>query len=346
MFKLGVVNVLDKEGGRRTFVDDFCRALRREGYAVSLIDLDTISWRALNGFDILHFSADFLGRNMWKVFLAQHPKRVLTIHGWIKKEKLHALKHTRLQPGLRALCRVFFFDLFSLAFLRMAPFFFDAITCPTENTVAENGLRNVTIISNALFVERFCKVDGIDIRRGQDEILFTTYVSMGGLKNVAVGNTVRVVDRLNQILKDRKVILLIFGKDYLGGETSPYARFMGFSDKFIRILKCSDLFITGKTFPDLGYAEMQAGALGIPIAKFTNNPDREEIADGQTGILAESEDEMVKKLLHYVSDLGNFKRELGNNFRMYVENEKSWTKVISHWNHLFKQVCRRKEKEI
>jgi hypothetical protein len=221
MFKVGVVNVNDREGGRRTFVDNFYEALRREGYNVHLIDLAKISLGALNSFDILHFSADFLGKYMWKVLLATHPKKLLTIHGWIKKENLHALKHTGVQLGLGALCRMFFFDLFSRAFLKTASIVFDATTCPSKYTAAENGLRNVTIISNALFPERFCNIDDINVRRGQDEILFVTYVSIGGLKNVAVDKTIEVVRKLNQVLNDRKVILLVFGKDYLGGDTSP-----------------------------------------------------------------------------------------------------------------------------
>jgi glycosyltransferase involved in cell wall biosynthesis len=345
MFKVGVVNVNDTEGGRRPFVDNFYEALRREGYNVHLIDLDKISLKALNNFDILHFSAVFLGKHMWKVLLATHPKKLLTIHGWVKKESSYRFKHTRVQLGLGASCRMFFFDLFSLAFLKTAPIVFEAITCPTKHTAAENDLRKVTIISNAIFTERFCNIDEIDVRRGQDEILFVTYISIGGLKNVAVNKTIEVVRKINQVLKDRKVILLIFGNDYLGGDTSPYVRFMGFSDKFLGILKSSDLFITGKTFPDLGYAEMQAGALGIPIAKFTKNCKTEEIVDGQTGILAKSEDEMVGKILNYVSDLENAKQTLGNNFRKYIENEKSWSKVIGRWNELFEHVCQRTEKE-
>lgn len=312
IFKVGVVNVSEREGGRRTFVDNFYEALKREGYDVCLIDLDKISMEVLNSFDILHFSAHFWGRHMWKVLLATHPKKLLTIHGWVKKENLYTLKQAGL--SLSALLRELIYSLLSLLFLRTAPLFFDATTCPSRKTSEENGLSNAIIISNAIFPEHFEDIREIDLRKSQDEILFVTYVSIGGLKNVAITRTMDVVEGLNEVLEGKKATLLVFGKDYLGKHRSPSVHFMGFSDRFLGILKSSDLFITGKTFPDIGYVEMQAGILGIPVAKFTEDYDSEEIVDGQTGILAESNDEMVLKLLNYVSDLENKKQTLGSNF--------------------------------
>lgn len=345
MLKVGVVNVNEKKGGRRTFVDDFCKALKREGYEVHLVDINEASLNTLNSFDVLHFSAHFLGKPMWKVLLATHPRKVLTIHGWVKKENLYILNQTSVQSGFRALCQMFLYSLLSSIFLKILFIVFDAVTCPSENTAKENGIKNVAVITNALFTECFSNVDTIDVRHTQNEILFVTYVSVGGLKNVTVDRTIRAVKKLNESLKHQKATLLVFGKDYLVRNSSPHVRFMGFSDKFLGILKSSDLFITGKVFPDIGYAEMQAGVLGIPVAKFTENCGDEEIVDGETGILAKSEDEMVGKLLHYISDLENSRRTLGSNFRKYIENEKSWNEVIVQWNKLFMKVCQSTRKE-
>lgn len=343
MLKIGIIDVSEREGGRRAFIDNFYKALKKEGYAVDFVDLKKASVDVLNSFNILHFSSHFWGKQLWKLLLATRPKKILTIHGWVMKERLHDLRHMGL--GFRASCREFIYSLLSLVFLRIAPLLFDAITCPSKRTAEENRLKTAAIISNALFPEYFRNIDEINVRRKQNDVLFVTYVSIGGLKNVAVARTLKVVRRLNEVLKRRKVTLLVFGKDYPSRDESPYVHFMGFSDKFLRVLRSSDLFITGKTFSEIGYAEMEAGILGIPVAKFTTDSATEEIIDGQTGILAKTEDEMVRKLLDYVSDLENAKQTLGNNFRKYIENEKSWSKVIGRWNELFMHVCQRTEKE-
>jgi glycosyltransferase involved in cell wall biosynthesis len=340
MFKIGIIDVAEREGGRRTFVDNLYRALKENGHDVHIVDFNTASLDMLNSFDILHFSSHFMEKQTWKLLLVRllvrHPKKLVTIHGWVGKEKWYSLKHTK--PKFGALYRKFINYLLNLAFLRISPFLFDAITCPSESTAEENGLKNARIISNALFAEDFEKINGISARRASNEILFVTYVSIGGLKNLAIDRVLDTVVRLNEALKSGRVTLLIFGKDYLGN-FNPYVRFMGYSHQFLEILKSSDLFITGKKFPDIGYAEMEAGFLGIPIAKFTEDYGNEEIIDGNTGILAKTEEEMVSKLLVYVLDLENNKRKLGKSFQEYVKKNKSWSEIVGQWNQLFLNVC-------
>lgn len=75
---------------------------------------------------------------------------------------------------------------------------------------------------------------------------------------------------------------------------------MSYSKRFLDALKYSDLFIASKTFPNLGYAEMEASILGLLVAKLTEDQTVEEIVDGQTGILAKNKAELVNKLLNYI----------------------------------------------
>jgi len=328
--KIGIINTFDKVGGRRTFIDEFSDVLKKKGYTVKVVDLNMVSVGELNNFDILHFSDHYLRMNAWKLLLVNHPKKILTVHGWVKKETVHELKHGR--PDFRTVAG----GLLSLAIWNVVPLLFDIITCPSKRTAEENGLKNAIVMSNAIS-SKYCESVGEidDARTKPIEILFVTYVSIGGLKNVGLTQTIRVVKKLNEILNNRKVALLVFGKDYYGRSRYPYVHFMGYSNEFLGILKSSDLFISGKSFPDLGYAEMEAGILGIPVAKFTEDYETEEIIDGQTGVLAKSEDEMVNKLLDYISDLKNNKQKLGNSFREYINKNKSWNGVIDQWNELF-----------
>ncbi len=337
--KIGVIDVSEREGGVRTFIDNFSKALRRQGYIVKTIDFERASVGELNSFDILHFSNPFLRsvdrsilKYVWKLLFTRHPRKVLTVHGWVRKEILYTRSQNwRRSADSGAIVSV----LLKFLMWKLVPLFFDSITCPTTRTANENKLKNAFVISNAIFPEYYSSIDPVDLSMKTSEVLFVTYVSIGGLKNVALNRTIRVVRKLNKILKSKKVKLLVFGKDYYGRSRYPYVQIMGYSSKFLSILKSAALFITGKTFPDLGYAEMEAGILGTPVAKFTEDYETEEIIDGQTGILAKNEEEMVNKLLDYVSDLENNKQKLGNSFREYVTKNKNWSSVIGQWNEVF-----------
>lgn len=330
--KIGVIDVATHEGGVRTFVDNFSKALGREGYIVKIVDLSRYTVKELNNFDILHLQT-FIGKYHWKLLFARHPVKVLTVHGWVLKEKLNSISRSRNRnwTGLRM---VLYFPLMFLMW-NLVTLFFDFITCPSVRTAEENNLNNAIIISNAIFPKSYANVDVICLREKPDEVLFATYASGGGLKNVTLDRTIRVVEKLNKIIKSKSITLMVFGKNDCVKPSYPYIRIMGYSSKFLNILRSSDLFITGKTFPDLGYAEMEAGILGIPVAKFAEDYEIEEIIDGETGILAKSEDEMVNKLLNYISDLDNNKQNLGNSFYEYIKMNKSWNKIITQWNKLF-----------
>jgi len=206
--KIGVIDEGFYEGGVRTFVDDFSKALSREGYIVKIADLSRYSVKELNSFDILHFSNFLIWRYHWKLLVARHPVKVLTVHGWVLKETLYNIK--RNWPDLR---KVVYIPL-NFLMLKLSPLFFDSITCPSVSTAEENNLKNAIIISNAIFPKSYTNVDAIDLREKSDEVIFVTYTSIGGLKNVSLNRTIRVVAKLNKILKSKRITLLVFGKDY------------------------------------------------------------------------------------------------------------------------------------
>jgi glycosyltransferase involved in cell wall biosynthesis len=322
--KIGVVDVLEKEGGRKSFIRNFTRALQQEGCEAKIVNLTTASIGELNTFDILCFSDHFFGLQTWKLFLISNPKKILTVHGWVTKETILALKHSKTREKLSVLS--------SLVTWSFIPSLFDVLTCPTINTARENNLKDAVIISNA--VDPACLVaQQTDLP--DNEILVVTYTSIGGLKSVAVNRVIKATAKLNAILKDKKIRLMIFGKHQGNTANSKYVSFMGYSDKFLEISKNAALFFAGYSFPDIGYTEMEMGLMGVPIAKFTEDYESEEIVDGKTGILAKDENEMVSKLLAYFSDVTNQRRVLGQAFQQFILENKSWPVIISKWNRLF-----------
>ena len=109
----------------------------------------------------------------------------------------------------------------------------------------------------------------------------------------------------------------------------------GYSKYFLNYLKISDLFITLKDFPDLGYAEMESGILKIPIAKyFTNNS--EEIIPDKTGILGLNYNDLFLKLRSYLRRYPSEKHRLGKNLYDYINRNKDARLIIQEWENLFK----------
>lgn len=336
MEKIGIVDVDELEGGRRTFIDDFARALIEKGYDAHIIDIRTISLGELNRFDILHFSTHYFGINTWKLLLAYRPKKILTVHGLVAKEILYTLKNGK--PNLKTAMG----GVLSLVLWNVAPLFFNAMTCPSKRKKEDNNLKSASVITNAIFPEDYLGITPIDVREIRNDVILVTYSSVGGFgRNLE--RIVRIVCKLNRKLEKKRAILLIFGTKFSQSMNSNVVRFMGYSSDFLRYLKGSDLYIHGLISPELGYVAMESAALGVPMAKLSDRYETEEIVDGQTGILAMNELETVQKLLRYVADIDCLKPRLGASFHEYVVKTRSWDRVILRWEKLFFMLLRKQD---
>jgi glycosyltransferase involved in cell wall biosynthesis len=323
--KIGIVD-LKEIGGRKTFIDNFYKCLKKYGYNVSLINLTNITVKELNKFDILHFSNI---KGVHKIFLLnRNVKKILTIHGWINEEVFGLMRHEKFHKKVGLLVKLFLW--------KILPIFFDAIVYPTEDTANKNKF-NGTVISNGIFIDEYKNIKSKDLRNNKSEIVFISYSSPGGLKEWVLNKTIDIVNDLNKIFTtDKKVTLFIFGNVLQKIINNDNIIYMGYREDFLEIIKSADIFITAKDFPDLGYVEMEAGMLEIPVAKFISGD--EEIKDGVTGILAKNEDEMVKKLDNYISNLEYNKGLLGHNFKKYIIDNKSWDVLINEWEKLFNKL--------
>jgi glycosyltransferase involved in cell wall biosynthesis len=96
-------------------------------------------------------------------------------------------------------------------------------------------------------------------------------------------------------------------------------------------LKTADLFLAGYTFPELGYAVLEAMCAGVPVAKFTEKPELEEIIDGFNGILAETDQEMIEKLTNYILNMGEMKKRLSTNARNTIVKRRCSSRTAIAW---------------
>jgi glycosyltransferase involved in cell wall biosynthesis len=136
-----------------------------------------------------------------------------------------------------------------------------------------------------------------------------TYVSIGGGKIESVPIAVATVNHINKLLKMNRlqisVMLEIYGKDIPDNilqmiSRLPFVKYMGYVSDFKDKIKGADLFLIPYTFPELGFAALEAVCMGVLLAKLTADPTDEEIVDSFNGILATSPYEMAVKIYNYL----------------------------------------------
>jgi len=177
------------------------------------------------------------------------------------------------------------------------------------------------------------------------EVLLTTYVSIGGGKVLSIPRLIKIVRLLNKRLEglgiNKRVILHIYGKDLSQSIVEkirkyPDVRFKGYVDDFVTRLRNYDLFLAGYTFPELGHAVLEAMCVGVPVAKFTDNPELEEIIDGFNGILAIDDKEMVEKLVKYILNINKIKIHLAVNAIKTIIRRRTLKYIGAIWKAIIK----------
>jgi glycosyltransferase involved in cell wall biosynthesis len=113
---------------------------------------------------------------------------------------------------------------------------------------------------------------------------------------------------------------------------------MGYVNDYMEQLKKADLFLAGYTFPELGYAVLEAMCVGVPVAKFTENTELEEIVDGFNGILARSDQEMVEKLTKYILSKDEMKEKLSINAKNTIIRKRDPRYIATIWKIIIREL--------
>jgi len=272
--------------------------------------------------------------------------RIVTFHGWVFDETLIKLRYGESNILKRIVGFVFHILVWLLnkaIFLR----FYHVNTAVSKITARKNGIKAI-VIPNPYIERRVVCMGNPYPPDDADYMKFVTYVSVGGGKVLSVFRLIKIVLILNKLLAplNKKVKLYIFGKDLpssiknLIDKYSEYITYMGYRADYLCCLQYADLFLAGYTIPELGHAVIEAIAMGVPVAKFTENAEEEEIADGVNGILAHSDDEMVKKLYDYILKMKEVKPRLSLNARTTILHNRNIKRVMLKWTALIHVLLR------
>jgi glycosyltransferase involved in cell wall biosynthesis len=106
---------------------------------------------------------------------------------------------------------------------------------------------------------------------------------------------------------------------------------MGYVSDFIKRLSTADIFLDGFPSAELGHTALESICVGVPVAKFTEDPRLEEVVDGFSGILAISDEEMVEKLTRYVLNMDEMKKMLVSNARNTILRKRDLRRIAVMW---------------
>jgi glycosyltransferase involved in cell wall biosynthesis len=319
------------------------------GYNVVWFGSSNVRLSDLSKCDIIHSQGPLNFIAMVKLILLRKPRKILTLHGWVLDEaKICVLSSHNAKERLRNL----------LIYIRIAinwimhkliliPFVYDYVTAVSHITAKKNGV-NALVIPNPTICRGF-GFPGDHSNRAPNEVLLVTYISIGGGKVLSIPRLIKTVKLLNKKLEslsiNKHVILHIFGKDVPPNiikvvSRLQYVKFLGYVNDYLDRLREADLFLAGYTFPELGHATLEALCVGVPIAKFTEEPKLEELKDGFNGILASSDKEMVEKLVKYVLNMNEERKKLLINARNTILKIRNIYHVAVMWKTIIRAIGR------
>jgi len=322
---------LGARGGVLTAVKHMSLIFEELGFKSIIIDnRSLLSRNCLSLCDVVHVNGFLSILDTAKILIyAREKTKIITLHGWVIDEAKLYLFVSEENVFKRVMRFLFTYVNWLIHKLIVIPLFYDLVTSVSDITARKNKIKSIVIrnpLVPALVNEKINKCD-ISINKKQDEIIGVTYVSIGGNKILSIPRLVKLILKVNASLKNmgsnKRVKLYIFGKDLPKRlvkiiSNTPCIKYVGFSDCFLSYLKQADIMVLGYTMPELGYAVLEAAYLGIPIAKFTEDPDEEELVNQINAIIAREEKEMIEKLVYFVTNIDKLKPMLGNNIRDHI----------------------------
>ena len=273
---------------------------------------------------------------------ARRPKIILTLHGWVIKEMLIYFRSDK-KTFRRFFRLVYFMVLWNFYRYLLSRSIIDYITSVSRITARENGIHDAIIVSNPILCRSLDDPCKDHSKRHKHNFRIVTYVSIGGGKIESVPVAVTIINHVNKLLKlsnlQISAILEIYGKDVPDNiiqtiSRLPFVKYMGYVSDFKERIKGADLFLMAYTFPELGFAALEAVCMGVPLAKLTADPTEEEIVDGFNGILATSPYEMAVKMYNYLLKRDEQKCFMAKNAISTILRKRDPQVISLYWKYI------------
>lgn len=320
-----------KKTGIYTALDSYIKVFDELGYKGVVFDEDQISIKILRKYDMIQVNGPVGLRTLFKIWRSKVPA-FLTLHGWAIQESFTKLKaKTDLKRTL-----FFVYKLFNWIFhlILFIPFIYKNRVTAVSRVTAKKNFVNAFVIPNAIITNDIdCKVKECpDLE--WDCITAVTYTSIGGSKVLSIQRLAEIISEVNRKAGCR-IRLLVFGES--PEIEDDCIEFMGYRDDFLCHVRSADIMLLGYDMSELGYAVLEAGYLGVPVAKFRG--EFEELQDDVHGIIAEDDSEMIEKLIRFIEN-PNLKDKWGKNIKRHIIMTRSPDVISDHWKRFFDDITK------
>jgi len=298
-----------------------------------------LNLKLLKRCDVIHTQGPLQMLENLALLFYKKSKKILTLRGWILEE---VIVYFRNNPEISILRRfiVLFYTFINWLIHKtfLIPFVYDYITAVSKVTAHKNKVREAIIIPNPVLCN--IKNPTLSTKKSSQDIVFVTYVSIGGGKIESIPYALLIVNLINKKVGSKyRVRLEIYGKDLPKYILDILSRFnfvdyKGFVKDYTTRIKNADLFIAPYTFPELGHASLEAVCVGVPVAKFTDNPQEEEIIDMYNGILLNTDSDTIKKLIKYINSIDQLKHYVYINAYNTILRRRNINVISLYWKSL------------
>jgi glycosyltransferase involved in cell wall biosynthesis len=300
--------------------------------------------KLLRSCNVIHLQGP-LGLLLLVLFTATRRPRIIimTLHGWVVKETLIYYSRSNEKTLKKFLTLINIMVQWNFYRYLLSRSIIDYITSVSKITARENGIRNAIIVPNAILCRPLDDPCKDHSKRHKHNFRIVTYVSIGGGKIESVPVAVTIINHVNKLLKlsnlQISAILEIYGKDVPDNiiqtiSRLPFVKYMGYVSDFKERIKGADLFLMAYTFPELGFAALEAVCMGVPLAKLTADPTEEEIVDGFNGILATSPYEMAVKMYNYLLKRDEQKCFMAKNAISTILRKRDPQVISLYWKYI------------
>jgi len=333
-------------GGVKQTVKKLIKGLRLEGFYVEPIELrgsnlmditasDLRNTNILRRFD----SIIYMGSIPWPshLFIDNHVKTILFVHGFVKDELLNAIKHGKLRRKIGAVYLLGLWD-FSRAMNRVDVFI---CRCPTScevNRIEKNYilLPEFVFSDEVKFFEEFIRKHSEEQKDDHPHsiVRLITYTSYAESPRLLKPRHLEYLAKLVSKHVDRRIELSVIdprresgivrmGENLIIRYIKPMPK-----EEFYKFVINADLFIELCVDEELRNTSIEVALLETPVAKLTHPKYISRQDYGEDDFIQEySSKKLVERLVDYLNNIEYYKPYYAKKLKTFILKHRTWDAV-------------------
>lgn len=342
MVSISIV-VPESSGGVREVANKVYYGFKLDGYKVNMLYInggffssffkDLLTMKKFQEHDAILY----MGSIARSSSIFTRGRKGLFIHGFVKRELLSDLAHKNsLKVRAGALASFIWWNMINMHMAKPDFYVCHSMTACEANNIKRNC---VLLPQFVLPNEMRCAEEASDnvkedMLKVNKELLVVTYTSYASSPRLlSTKHMVYLARSLSKhVLREVKFIVIdpkiSVSKSYSFGNVNVIVINPLPKKKFLALLVSADLFIERCIDEELGFVSIEAGLMGLPIAKITN-PDytsRQDYTDKEV-ILAHSFGSFTTLLADYLNSPHDYKDYYVKNFNNFLRKRRLWNEV-------------------